>query len=559
MASSRLPVSMPPQHLAGAEAAVAWLLACGANAATAALRTDSRQVQPGDVFLAWPGARHDGRLHVQAALQAGAVACLVEAHDLSAARGAPAAFTVDSSSGRVAAVAGLKAAAGTIAHCWNDRPSQHLRVLAVTGTNGKTSTSWWLAQALAARGTRCGVAGTLGMGEWPAAGGAAAALRSLQATGLTTPDAVALHAGLRALRSRGVQACALEASSIGLEEHRLQALQIEVALFTNLTQDHLDYHGTMAAYWAAKQRLFAWPGLQAAVVNVDDAHGRELAHSLAHASAQQAAPQLWTVSLDVDSARLRGLNLRYDSAGLVLDVHEPGASGQTCVTVRSPLVGRFNASNLMVVLGGLRALGVPLPDAAAAVAQLTPVPGRMQRVEAAGAAAAETEAAADVQVIVDYAHTPDALHQVLHALAPLAAARQGRLWCVVGCGGDRDNSKRPLMGAAAAQGAHHVVLTSDNPRSEDPARILQHMRAGISDSAALQRLTVIQDRRTAIAHAVANAAPGDVVLLAGKGHETTQEVAGEKRPFSDADEARAALMVRAASLRPVAPAPGAAC
>ncbi len=537
-------VSPPLQHLADAEAAVAWLRACGADPATAALRTDSRQLRPGDVFLAWPGARHDGRQNVQAALHAGAVACLVEADGADTLLNGP--------GHRVAAVPGLKAAAGTIAHAWNGRPSEHLRVLAVTGTNGKTSTSWWLAQALAALGTRCGVAGTLGMGEWPAAGGAAAALQGLQATGLTTPDAVALHAGLRVMQDSGVQACALEASSIGLEEHRLQALHIKVALFTNLTQDHLDYHHTMAAYWAAKRRLFHWPGLQAAVVNTDDEHGRELAASLQH----NAALQLWTVALDSGPARLQGLNLRYEAAGLVLDVHEAGTPAGAFVTVRSPLVGRFNASNLLVVLGGLRAMGVPLPAAAAALARLTPVPGRMQRV-----AAGDDQAATDVQVIVDYAHTPDALQQVLQALAPLATARQGRLWCVVGCGGDRDASKRPLMGAAAAQGAHQVVFTSDNPRGEDPARILQQMLSGVasaSDGAALQqRVAVIEDRRAAIHHAVCAAAPGDVVLLAGKGHETTQEIAGEKKPFSDADEARQALHARAALHHPTQQ--GAAC
>jgi UDP-N-acetylmuramoyl-L-alanyl-D-glutamate--2,6-diaminopimelate ligase len=544
------PLSHPlhPLHqLHGTAQAVAWLRARGVAAMHGALRTDSREVQPGDRFLAWPGATHDGRQHVQAALQQGAVACLVEAAGAEA-------FAFDDP--RVAALPGLKAAAGAIADEWSGHPSQAVRMLAVTGTNGKTSTSWWLAQALAALGTRCAVAGTLGVGEPVHAGAAGVAPAPLRSTGLTTPDAVALHASLRALADDGVQACAIEASSIGIEEHRLDGLHIDVALFTNLTQDHLDYHGSMDRYWAAKRRLFAWPGLRAAVLNIDDAHGARLAEQL-HGSALQ----LWTVALDGGPARLQGLNLRHDDAGLAFDVQEAGAPAtaealSTPVAVRSALVGRFNASNLLLVLGGLRALGVPLQDACAALSALVPPPGRMQRVSAAAAPPslpADGGAAAqlphdDVEVIVDYAHTPDALEKVLQSLAPLAAARGGRLWCVVGCGGDRDAGKRPLMAAAAARLAQQVVLTSDNPRSEDPARILQQMLTGIVDPQALhQRVVVIEDRRAAIQHAVQRAASGDVVLLAGKGHEQTQEVAGVKRPFSDTEEARQALRARVAA------------
>ncbi len=549
---------MPQQallQLTSTEQAITWLRSRVAAPLPGALRTDSRRVLPGDIFLAWPGATHDGRQHVQAALRSGAVACLIEAEGAEG---------FDLPTEGVAALPGLKAAAGAIAHAWAGKPSQALRVLAVTGTNGKTSTSWWLAQALSALGTRCAVVGTLGVGELVRAGGVATAHQDLQATGLTTPDAVLLQACLRALLDSGVQACAMEASSIGIQEHRLSGLQIEVALFTNLTQDHLDYHHSMAAYWAAKQRLFQWPGLRSAVVNVDDAHGVHLASRL-----QSSGLQLWTVALDGAPARLQGLNLRYDQAGLAFEVVETGlpangakgaegaqvaATPGVGITVRSPMVGRFNASNLLVVLGGLRALGVPLPAACAALAQLTPVPGRMQRV-AATATAANTApderthvAYSDVAVIVDYAHTPDALEQVLQSLAPLVASREGRLWCVLGCGGDRDASKRSLMGAAAARLAHQVVLTSDNPRSEDPARILQQMLVGVVSSADWQqRVVVIEDRRAAIRHAVLGAAQGDVVLLAGKGHEQTQDIAGLKLPFSDEDEARQALLARAAA------------
>lgn len=532
-------LSHPPlQLLTSTEQAIAWLRSMVAVPMLGELRTDSRQVLPGDIFVAWPGAAHDGRQHVAAALQKGAVACLVEADGVER-------FAFNDH--RLAALPGLKAAAGAIAHVFAGKPSAALRVLAVTGTNGKTSISWWLAQALSALGTRCGVVGTLGVGELQSSGGVATVRQDLQVTGLTTPDAVTLQACLRVMVDAGVQACAMEASSIGIEEHRLNALQIEVALFTNLTQDHLDYHHTMAAYGAAKKRLFAWPGLRAAVVNVDDPFGAQMAAEL------QAGPlQLWTVALagegDAVPARLQGLNLRYDQGGLVFDVQEADTPAESRGTIRSTLVGRFNASNLLVVLGGLRALGIPLAKACDALAGLQPVPGRMQRVSVRDAVQPEagaTTASLDVEVVVDYAHTPDALQQVLRALAPMTAARKGRLWCVVGCGGDRDASKRPLMGAAAAQGAQQVVLTSDNPRSEDPARILQQMLAGIAGPA-LQQVVVMEDRRAAIRHAVLSAAAGDVVLLAGKGHELTQDVAGVKHPFSDEEEARLALAARAA-------------
>ena len=535
--SSQPPAAAALQRLAGTEQAIAWLRACWAVAAPGVLRTDSRLVQPGDIFIAWPGTAHDARRHVAAALQRGALACLVEAQGAEV-------FAFDDP--RVAALQGLQAAAGAIAHAMTGQPSVALRVLAVTGTNGKTSISWWLAQALAALGTRCGVVGTLGVGELSGAGGTVVnPQQNLQATGLTTPDPVALHAALALMRDAGVQACAMEASSIGLAEQRLNALHIEVALFTNLTQDHLDYHHTMDAYWAAKRRLFSWPGLRAAVINIDDAHGARLASDLT-TEQQGSALQLCTVSLDGAPARLQGLRLRYDHEGLSFDVFEASSPQQAPITVRSALVGRFNASNLLVVLGGLRVLGVPLQAACAAVAALLPVPGRMQRVGLADAARS------DIEVVVDYAHTPDALEQVLQSLAPLAAARGGRLWCVVGCGGNRDAGKRPVMGAAATRLAQQVVLTSDNPRHEDPAHILQQMLAGVTQNPNWQqRVQIIEDRRAAINHAVHAAAAGDVVLLAGKGHEQTQEVNGVKRPFSDAAEAQSALAARALATRAV--------
>jgi UDP-N-acetylmuramoyl-L-alanyl-D-glutamate--2,6-diaminopimelate ligase len=345
---------------------------------------------------------------------------------------------------------------------------------------------------------------------------------------MTTPDPVTLHGAFRSFVDLGFSACALEASSIGIAEHRLDAARIDVALFTNFTRDHLDYHGSLEAYWATKRRLFDWPGLRAAVINVDDPQGARLATEL-----HGRALDLWTVSIE-GAARLRASGLRQEAAGLGFTLHEGSAQAE----VHSVLVGDFNASNLLVVMGALRALGVPLDDAARVAGALTPVPGRLQRVPFEGA---------DIEVLVDYAHTPDALSKVLHALRPLTEARGGRLWCVFGCGGNRDATKRPMMGAIAAAGADHVVLTSDNPRDERPCEILAQILVGVTGH---DEIDVIEDRRQAIARAVLGAAPGDVVLLAGKGHEDTQEVAGEKRPFSDLDEARVALALRSAGAPP---------
>jgi MurE/MurF fusion protein len=345
----------------------------------------------------------------------------------------------------------------------------------------------------------------------------------LQATGLTTPDVLQLHAVLADFRDQGIKACAMEASSIGLAEHRLMGVRIHTALFTNLTQDHLDYHGSMQAYWQAKQRLFRWPGLQAAVVHVGDAHGAELADRLAH---EQAALDRWTVAVGRD-ARLRGELLGFGSQG---GLHLRLVEGRESHDLQSPIVGEFNAQNLLVVAGALRAAGHSLAAVAAVLATLEPVPGRLQRIPTAGGS--------EPMVVVDYAHTPDALTQVLQALKPLAAQRQGRLWIVFGCGGNRDAGKRPKMAAAAEALADRLVMTSDNPRNESPRLILAQMATGLADP---ERVAVIEDRREAIRHALGRAAAEDLVLVAGKGHEAEQEIEGVKHPFSDAVEAAEAL------------------
>jgi len=502
---------MALQTFKSTETALDWLTQRGARALT----TDSRRVGAGDAFIAWPGYGVDGRQFVPQALTAGAAACLVEADGADAF-----AFATDAADDtRVAALPQLKSRTGELASGFMGRPSERLDVVAVTGTNGKTSTTWWVAQALSALGRRCGVIGTLGVGEPPSAAQAAA----ITFTGMTTPDPVTVQAGFKRFVDAGLSACAIEATSIGIEEHRLSGAKIDVALFTNFTLDHLDYHGSMQAYWQAKAKLFAWPGLRAAVVNIDDAQGGALVPTLA------PSLDVWTYSTTRD-ARLRAIDIRYDDGGLRFTLVEAG----TPVDVRTRLIGDYNVANLLATIGGLRALGVSLADAARICPGLTPVPGRMDRVPSALDAP---------QVVVDYAHTPDALEKALLALQPFAAQRGGALWCVFGCGGNRDQGKRPLMGALAQRLAQQVVVTSDNPRNEAPGFILLQIVAGLSGSQ--ERVKVIEDRRAAIAHAVRHADARDVILVAGKGHEDYQEIRGVKHHFSDLEEAAVALAQRA--------------
>ena len=499
------------------DAAHAWLMLRGVRT----LQSDSRTVAAGDGFVAWPGAAVDGRRFVADALAAGAAACLVEADGAEA-------FAFEGE--KIAAMRGLKAAAGEVASRYLSTPSARLDVIAVTGTNGKTSTAWWIAQALTAADRRCAVVGTLGIGE-PSLGSAEAGEPArLVSTGLTTPDPITLQKALRGFVDSGVVACAIEASSIGIAEHRLAGTRVAVAVFTNFSQDHLDYHGDMAAYWQAKAQLFAWPGLKAAVVNLDDAQGVELAASLAAAG----RADVWTTSARSD-ARLRADAVRYDREGLAFDVLEGGER----VRLATPLIGDYNVANLLSVIGVLRSLGVTLADAVDACAALTPVPGRMQRVVAAAGEALP-------EVVVDYAHTPDALEKALTALQPLAAQRGGVLWCVFGCGGNRDAGKRPLMGAIARRLAGRVVVTSDNPRLESADFIISQILAGALGH---DEVDVIENRAEAIRHAVGSAAAADIVLIAGKGHEDYQEIGGTRQPFSDAVHARDALVARGGVLR----------
>jgi len=468
---------------------------------TGQLQCDSRNVARRDGFVAWPGAATDGRRHVAAALANGAVACLVEADGIESFALPPG----DS----LACYVGLKAATGPIAAAYYGQASERLDVLAVTGTNGKTSVAWWLAQAYsAARPHGCAVIGTLGTGRPP----------KVQYTGLTTPDPVMLQGQFRRFADEGLAACAIEASSIGIAERRLDGTRIRVAVFTNFSRDHLDYHGTMDAYWEAKATLFGWPGLQAAVVNLDDEKGAALAAAL------RAGPlDLWTYSCS-GPARLRALDIAYTDQGLRFTV----AEGELREPLVTGVIGHYNVSNLLAVIGALRTCGVGLADAVRMCTHLLPVPGRMECLQQPGGPL----------VAVDYAHTPDALDKALAALRPLASQRGGRLWCVFGCGGDRDATKRPLMAAVAEKNADRVVVTSDNPRGEKPESIISQILLGLSHRECVE---VEVDRARAIAQAVAGAAPQDVVLVAGKGHEDAQEVRGVRHAFDDRVHARMAL------------------
>jgi UDP-N-acetylmuramoyl-L-alanyl-D-glutamate--2,6-diaminopimelate ligase len=483
------------------------------------LVSDSRRVQPGDVFFAYPGDAADGRRFIGAAVEQGAAAVVYD--DTGFAWDA--ALSVPH-----LAVGDLKRQAGPIAHACNGMPDAQMFTVGVTGTNGKTSCAVWLGQALARLGTPTAVIGTLGVGMFKGR-----AEPAYDVTGYTTPDAVLLAEKLASVRAAGAAALAIEVSSIGLEQGRTDGMHFDVALFTNLTRDHLDYHGDMASYEAAKAKLFTWPGLKTAVVNLDDAAGLRLLGQIP-AGVAITGYTLKDVAAqpDIDGvAILRAANLRSRHAGTEFHLASPFGTG----TAKTQLVGRFNISNALAVLGALLAKGVALRAALDAIEALTPAPGRMQQVGGQEAP----------MVVIDYAHTPDALEKTLAALRQVADERGGRLWCVFGCGGDRDPGKRPQMGKIA-QGADHVIVTSDNPRSEDPAAIIAQVVAGMNTALPYQ---AIEDRAAAILAAVKHAAKPDVILLAGKGHEPYQEIKGRKMAFSDFEHATLALSARLTMMR----------
>jgi UDP-N-acetylmuramoyl-L-alanyl-D-glutamate--2,6-diaminopimelate ligase len=469
------------------------------------LVADSRAVAGGDVFLAYPGERADGRQFIADAVARGAGAVLWERDGFAWPRGLAAPNV---------AVADLKRQAGTLAAEVFGRPSEKLWVVGVTGTNGKTSCSQWIAQALARAGRKCAVVGTLGMGFHGA----------LEENPNTTPDAVVLQRALRRFLDDGATCVAMEASSIGLEQGRLEGTRFACALFTNLSRDHLEFHPDMESYAQAKLRLFRAPGLAHAVLNLDDALGVRIAHTLAFGPVARIGYSLARGAAAASGLErwLEARDIALSSAGLAFRIE----SSWGAVDVATPLVGRFNVANLLGVIGVLLVAGLRLADIPGICARLEPPPGRMQRV---GGGAAPL-------VIVDYAHSPDALDKCLTSLRDVARGQGGRLVCVFGCGGDRDRGKRPLMGEVASRHADFVVVTSDNPRSEDPQAIVADIMRGVRAPHAIH-----VDRRAAIRAALAGARAGDVVLIAGKGHEPYQEIAGKRLPFSDVDEVRTAL------------------
>ena len=399
-------------------------------------------------------------------------------------------------------VKGLREQAGMIADEFYGHPSLKLWIAGVTGTNGKTSCSHWLAQAMTRLGRKTACIGTIGNG-FPGA---------LAETINTTPDPITLHGMLADYLAQGAAGVAMEVSSHGLVQGRVSGMHFDVAVFTNLSREHLDYHGDMQAYGDAKRRLFSWPELHAAVVNVDDAYGRQLA-------AELSGDGVRTMTYGLQAGEVRGCNLRLSAAGLAMDVETPEGNAR----LESRVLGRFNAYNLLAVLATLLVSGVALQDAVRVLGETEPVAGRMQRLGGGQAPL----------VVIDYAHTPDALEKVLVALREQTA---GQLLCVFGCGGNRDKGKRPLMGEISSRLADGVIVTSDNPRNEDPAAIIADIVAGMGGN-----YHVEVDRAAAIDMAVSRAHAGDVVLIAGKGHEDYQDVAGVRLPFSDVEVARRAL------------------
>lgn len=459
------------------------------------LTLDSRKVRGGDLFLAVPGGRSDGRDHIVDALAHGAAAV---AYEVEGAKVLPITDVP------MIPVRGLAAQLSDIAGRFYGDPSRSLNMVGVTGTNGKTSVTQLVAQALDLLGQHCGIVGTLGTGFYG----------SLQSGRHTTPDPIAVQATLSDLKKAGARAIAIEVSSHGLDQGRATALAFDVAVLTNLSRDHLDYHGTMEAYGAAKAKLFAWSDLRCRVINIDDEFGRTLA-------AEKRESRLITYSLEDSSAYLYCRDAKFDDEGVRATLVTP--QGQHLL--RSSLLGRFNLSNVLGAVGALLGLDYALDEILKVLPKLEGPVGRMQRLGGGE----------KPLVVVDYAHTPDALEKVLTALRPHA---KGRLLCLFGCGGDRDRGKRPLMAEVVERLADGVLVTDDNPRTEAPGQIFDDIRQGFSSEL---NVRFVEGRGQAIAEIIASAEASDVIVLAGKGHEDYQEINDQRQPFSDLEEAAKAL------------------
>ncbi|MBQ0718708.1 MAG: UDP-N-acetylmuramoyl-L-alanyl-D-glutamate--2,6-diaminopimelate ligase [Gammaproteobacteria bacterium] len=475
------------------------------------LQLDSRKLAPGDLFIAFPGQQSDGRNYLADAQAAGAVAALVESEGFSAERA--------TSALPIIAIENLAKQVSAIAGRFYAEPSARVPLIGITGTNGKTTCTQLLAQLLALLGEPSGLIGTLGYGllnsDEPIA------KPDLIDTGLTTPDALSVQAILAEFLDAGAAAVAMEVSSHSLDQGRVAGLHFSSAVFTNLSRDHLDYHHTMGAYQQVKAQLFHTPGLKNAIVNSDDPAGRAIIAELAACGETSC----YSYSSSQVEADIHARDATFGPQGISANLTTPWGQGE----LRSSLQGEFNLSNLLAVIGVACAEGQTLRSVLAAVEQLKPVPGRLEVVDVQ----------AQPLVVVDYAHSADALEK---ALSALRVACQGRLWCVFGCGGDRDQGKRALMGSVAAALADQLVITSDNPRGEDAQAIIDDVLQGVPDSATEPQVFV--DRRAAIGFAVNKAAERDVVLIAGKGHEDYQLIKDQRLPFNDVLEARLALRQR---------------
>ncbi len=493
-------------------------LAKAAPVVVSGLTLDTRQLNQGDVFVALRGTQSDGRNYIAAAIERGAVAVLVEAD--KEWQGIDWLGQVP-----VIAVDQLAQQVSTIAGRFYGDPSAHFRLVGITGTNGKTTCSLLLGQLSALLRERAGVVGTVGYGVLDATALApfSQQLNALTTTGLTTPDAVSLQHILAQLRERAVAAVAIEVSSHSLQQKRVAGLHFDTAIFTNLTQDHLDYHGDLVSYGKAKQQLLQMSGLRYAIVNADDAWANSLLEK------KPAHVQAFSYSLQSADADVYAKDITLTGTGASLTLITPWGTGE----FHSHLMGAFNLSNLLAVITAACVGGAALADVLLAIPQLQPAPGRMQTVVL-------EQSQQDINVIVDYAHTPDALENTLKAIREHTS---GRVWTLFGCGGDRDKTKRPLMGRIAERLSDYVIVTNDNPRTEDPAAIAADILRGMHNT---HGCLVIADRGQAIDLAVQQAKPGDLVLIAGKGHEDYQIFASQTLPFSDVKQARLALQRRIA-------------
>lgn len=461
------------------------------------LSQDSRHVQPGDLFFARNGVNHKGLDYVSSAAAEGAVAAIVDGAELAAADPINVAIPLIG----VADVTGL---IGAVASRYYGEPSKLMQVVGITGTNGKTSCSHYMAQMLESAGGRCGLIGTVGNGL----------LGQLNEASHTTPDAISVHALLADFYRQGATAVVMEVSSHALDQQRVAGVDFDAAGFTNLSRDHLDYHGDMDSYGAAKARLFTDLNIPRQAINQDDGFGQQLS--------QMTGVSHCITFGENAGAGVHADNVRLSNSGIEADIETPWGA----IQLSTGLIGRFNLSNLLLAITLAGQLGLDRAQLQTAINRITAVPGRMQRVQKQLPL-----------IVVDYAHTPDALEKALQSLRTHC---QGKLWCVFGCGGDRDNGKRALMGTVADQLADQVIVTSDNPRTEAPLQIIDMILNGFEKT----QPTVNSDRQQAISDAVKQLNEDDILLIAGKGHENYQDIQGVKLPFDDVAVARAALAGR---------------